>query len=338
MKTPKKHSVQSSVGTFHYLNFESVSAFNEFVDFRTERLSDHNRDVWRKTVANAKDNIENSSDWYGTPIVKNLGELELHKSFLGMYLLKEIEPLLKDQFSKYLAHLETKVLPKPKIVFNDRGLGIFSFDRAAMGLYKGYQINTNSSLDLGISQLNIALGNKKIKTNIKNVYAHFENRNSNLPSLELNIVAGGNAGVKGNNLLYIGLASSLLVEFMELRSIPVEVYVLFETSFHGQHIVSKVKVKRFQDKLDRNQLLLMGSDPRYFRYRGFKSLIAISDYFDLNITYGLGTSIENIGKTFTDAIGSEAFVFEQSYSLNSAVSEVNRIITNYKNKIDEKDK
>lgn len=336
MKTPKKHSVQSSLGTFHYLNFESVSVFNEFVDYRTERLSDHNRDVWRKTVASTKAKIDNSSDWYGTPIVRNLDELESHTSFLGMHLLKEIEPLLKDQFSKYLAHLEAKVLPKPKIAYNDRGLGIFCFDRAAMGLYKGYQISISSPLDLGISQLNIALGNKKIKTSVKNVYAHFENRNSNLPSLELNIVAGANAGVKGNNLLYIGLASSLLVEFMELRNIPVEVYVLFETSFKGQHLVSKVKVKRFQDQLDRNQLLLMGSDPRYFRYRGFKSLIAMSDYFDLNITYGLGTSIKDIGKTFTKAIGLDAFVFEQSYALNSAVSEVHRIITNYKNKIDEK--
>ncbi|WP_046756618.1 hypothetical protein [Kordia jejudonensis] len=336
MKTPKKHSVQSSIGTFNYLNFENVSAFNEFVDYRVERLSNHNLDVWRKTLAGTQEKINNSSDWYGTPIVKNLSELESHKSFLGMHLLKEIEPLLKDQFSKYLANLETRVLPKPKIAYNDRGLGIFCFDRAAMGLYKGYQINTSSSLDLGISQLNIALGNKKVKTSVKNVYAHFENRNSNLPSLELNIVAGGNAGVKGNNLLYIGLASSLLVEFMELRDIPVEVYVLFETSFSGQNIVSKVRVKRFQDRLDKNQLLLMGSDPRYFRYRGFKSLIAISDYFDLNISYGLGSSIKNIGKSFVKTTGSNAFVFEQSYSLNSAVSEVNRIITNYKNKLDEK--
>ena len=146
-------------------------------------------------------------------------------------------------------------------------------------------------------------------------------------------MAGANAHVKGNDLLYVGLACAELVEFMELRGVSVEVNVMLGTSFNNQVTMGCVRVKRFQDKLDKNQLLLMSSDPRYFRFRGFKSLVAMSNYFGLTIPSGLGTISASMGTAFAKAINPKGFVFEQSYSMDSAVKEVSQIITNYKNQL-----
>lgn len=336
MKRPKKHTIKSHVGDYNYLIFDSVFAFNDFVDQQGQNLSSHNNDVWKTIQVNAEGRIAKASEWYGTPVPKSISELQKHTSFLGMHLLKKILPQIKDQFTKYLDYLDTHVLPKPKIAYNDRGLGIFCFDRAAMGMYKSFPINTSTALDSAISQLHIALNKKKLRTSVKKVFAHFEHKKSSYPSLQLYIMAGGNSSVEGNSLLYVGLACGLLVEFMELRGISVEVNVLIGTHFGDQNIVSQVRVKRFEDRLDKNQLLLMASDPRYFRFRGFKALIAMSNYFELLIPYGLGRIEKNIGTNFLNAVNPNGFVFEQSYAMNSAVKEVHRIITHYKNKLDDK--
>ena len=94
-----------------------------------------------------------------------------------------------------------------------------------------------------------------------------------------------------------------------------------------------VRVKRFQDRLDKNQLLLISSDPRYFRYRGFKSLVALSNYFGLTIPSGLGSITAQMGTAFAKAINPKGFVFEQSYAMETAVREVTQIIDNYKNQL-----
>jgi len=96
-----------------------------------------------------------------------------------------------------------------------------------------------------------------------------------------------------------------------------------------------VRVKRFQDKADLNQLLLMSSDPRYFRFRGFKALIAVSDYFGLTVPRGLGKMEKSMGRDFVSAIEDRGFVFEQSYSLEAAAREVSRIVEEYQKRIED---
>ncbi len=116
---------------------------------------------------------------------------------------------------------------------------------------------------------------------------------------------------------------------MELRGVPVEINVMLGSSYRGSVKVNVVRVKRFQDKLDVNQLLLMSSDSRYYRFRGFKALIAIADYFGLSIAADLGAVTPGMGKDFVAAMGGDGFVFERSYSLDAAAGEVKRIIETY---------
>ncbi|WP_430409220.1 DUF7192 family protein [Kordia sp.] len=334
MKIPKKHTLFYNEQKYNYVQFDDVLAFNEFIDYQATMLNDHNQQTWDFHKDNASVTIERQKDWFGTPIPNNIEELESHNSFLGMDLLKEIQPQIKDKLSVYLEYLAQSELPKPKIAYNDRGLGVFSFDRASMGMFKIHTVNRSTPIQENISKLNIELGKKQLQTSVKSVYAYFKDKQSSYPSLQLYIMAGANANVKGNNILFVGLACAELVAFMEQRGISVEVNVMLGSHFRGQTALSKIRVKRFQDKLDTNQLLLMTSDPRYFRYRGFKALIVMANYFGYKIPQGLGSLTKSLGNNFVEAINKDGFVFEQSYAMDKAVREVSTIITNYKNKLD----
>jgi hypothetical protein len=333
VSAPKQHTLKSPDGKYNYLLFDSVFAFNGFVDDETKNLSSANQSRWDFIEESTASQIQSGTDWYGTPTPKNVNELNEHRTFLGMPLVEKIQPKIKEKLTHYLQYLNDSVMPKPKMAYNDRGLGVFSFERAAMGMYQQFPINTTSPINTSVSQMNIELGNKTVLTSVKSVFAYFKDKQMSYPSLQLYIMAGANANVKGNDLLYVGLACSELVEFMELRGVSVEVNVMLGTSFNNQVTMGCVRVKRFQDKLDKNQLLLMSSDPRYFRFRGFKSLVAMSNYFGLTIPSGLGTISASMGTAFAKAINPKGFVFEQSYSMDSAVKEVSQIITNYKNQL-----
>tara|TARA_R110002049_G_scaffold113040_2_gene263046 strand:+ start:17268 stop:18281 length:1014 start_codon:yes stop_codon:yes gene_type:complete len=334
MNRPLKHTVQTTDGKYNYLLFDSVLAFNAFVDDEIKQLSSTNASRWNWVKESTNDQLNNGTDWYGMPTPKDVEELEAHRTFLGMKLVEKIQPQIKDKLANYLEYLEESVLPKPKMAYNDRGLGVFSFERAAMGMYRNFPVNTQNPVNTAVSQMTIELRKHQIQTSVKSVFAYFQDKESAYPSLQLYLMAGANAHVEGNDLLYVGLACAELVEFMELRGISVEVNVMLGSSFNNQVAMACIRVKRFQDKLDKNQLLLISSDPRYFRYRGFKGLVALSNYFGLTIPSGLGTISASMGNTFAKAINQKGFVFEQSYSMDSAVKEVSQIITNYKNRLD----
>lgn len=330
VKRPQQHRVKTKDGTYNYLIFDSVYAFNAFVDFEIEHLSDKNQSRWHRVTQSTQEHLKSGSSWYGEPTPQDLTELNTHTVFLGMPLVEKIQPLIKTKLAPFLEHLNAAVLPKPKMSYNDRGLGVFSFERAAMALFEQYPVNTTTPIDTSVSQMHIELGNRQVQTSIKEVYAYFQDKQQSYPTLQLYVMAGANANVKGNDLLYVGLACAELVQFMELRGISVEVNVILGTAFNAQVTMSCVRVKRYQDPLDKNQLLLLSSDPRYFRYRGFKALVAMSNYFNLTIPTGLGTISKQMGTAFVKAINPKGVVFEQSYAMDTAVKEVSQIILDYK--------
>ena len=280
-----------------------------------------------------KNAVYHNSSWYGTTNVDTFDDIVHHDYFLGMHLIEKIKPKIKRQLERYTKLTEDRILPKPKLTYNEKGLGVFSFDRAAMGLYKMQPTLAHTPIHKNISQMQIELDRDNKTTMIKKVYAQIKDKLTSFPSLQLYITAGANANIQGDQLLYIGLACAELVEFMELQGIAVEVNMLFETFFKDTYPIGIVKLKRFEDPLDKNQLLLLSSDPRYYRYRGFKALIALSDYLGLTIPSDLGSSKPDVGKDFVQTLGLGGFVFEHSYSIDAAVQEVSRIITTYTQKL-----
>ncbi len=333
MSRLKGHSKTWKGVTYHYLFFDSVGDFDAFVRKEFSRLSSANKTQWQSVIRKANERIERGSDWYGTPIARSLSDLEQHSSFLGMPLLEKLRPKLKGKLEKYLNYLDKNVLPKPKMAYNDRSLGIFSFDRAAMGLFRHPRIQLGSPVNVLVSQLKVELEAGDIQTTSREVWCHFENRHTAYPSLRLYLVAGANAVVNGDELLYIGLACAELADFLEARGIALEINILMETSFDLQDFIGVVRVKAFENTLDINQLLLMSSDPRYYRYQGFKALVALSNYFGRDIPYGLGSSSTTIVTFYQEILEDQGLLFQHSYGLEAAAREVSRIIEEYAKKI-----
>lgn len=323
------HSIPCNGYQINYLDFDSVVAFNEFVDKQLAMLSDPNRKTWAKKHIQAEQFLHTEKGWFGDPPPVSINELVKHDSFMGMKLLQKVRPRVQQHLEKYLRELEENVLPKPKVDYNDRGLGMFSFDRAAMGLYPMHRVNTRTPLDTTISQLNIELNRPDKGTTVKKVFAFFKDKDTSYPSMKLYLLAGANANVQGKEMLYVGVACAELITFLEARGIAVELNVLIGTRVDDVVNLGVVRVKRYDSRADINQILLMSSDPRYFRYRGFKALVALSDHFGHAIPPGLGHIAESMGSDFVAALGKGGFVFEQSYSLDAAAREIGRIIDTY---------
>ncbi len=330
--TPRKHSSGKET-VFNYIFFEGVGPFNDFVDNEAMLLNRNNQQVLDGVMDGTERRIAKGSEWYGTPVPSSLRDLEEHRFFAGMDLLKQVQPKVRKQLAAYMDYLEEEILPKPKLAYNSKGLGVFSFERAAMGLHRQVDVDLRTPMKKTVSQLKVALGHSRPRTSVKEVFAFFKDKESPLPALRLFILAGANAWVSGDEMLYVALACSELVDFLESRGVAVEVNVILASEFDGQVCAGCIAVKRFQDPLDKNQLLLMTGDARYFRYRGFKGLISISNYLGKRIPDSLGSMTESLGRGFVEVAGLDGFTFEQSYSLQDAAAEVKKIVMDYKEKL-----
>jgi len=328
MHNPKIHKHPYDQGQQYQLAFDSPKVFHAFVDRQCRSLEFDNKATMDRVLANAKHRIATQSDWYGTPAPKSIKELENHHYFGNMQLLELLKPKIKKHLHKYVALAQDTLIERPKPTYNSKGLGIFSFDRAVMGLYTLPLAKGNTPVASLTHQLKIALGKDK-GTTVKDTHLYFENNNQMRPSITINLLAGANAKIKGDALYYIGIACALLVEYLESAQVAVAVNVLIGTTINNDSCLSVVQLKRFEDPLDQNQLLVLSSDPRYFRYNGFKALIATADYCGLTIPASLGRITPTIARNYIQSTNAHNVLFQQSYSLNEAAQEVVRLLSDY---------
>jgi len=329
---PIHHLVSNEGAPFRYMSFEGLGHFHSFVDKQAKNLAPNNAEVWMEVVHYSIREMENGTGWFGGPAPNSIEELEKYDCFHDVNLLEKVRPQVKKYLDRYMGLAGNEALPRPKASYNDRGLGMFSFDRAAMGLYQNYDIVMAPPIDKTATQLNLALGCPRYSTSVKKSYAYFEHRPASHPCLRLFLLAGANANIKGESLLYTGLACAELVEFLELRGVAVEVNFLLGTFLDEKALMAVVRLKRFEDRARKNQLLLPTS-PRYFRYRGFKALIAMADKMKWTMPSSLGSLKDGMGKGFVQKYCPQGVVFEQSYSLEQAKEEVKQVIENVQKQI-----
>ncbi len=339
MTDPRIHTVASDEGyAITFSVFDSVLSFHAFVDNQIPNLSQHNFKTFKGINDWVSWHLRANSKMYGVPIPNNVEELNNHKIFRGMHLLSKIQPKIQSKLHSFLNRGDSKTIEKPKLTFNDKGIGIFSFDMASLGLFRRIPLaNTESPLEQTIGKMKIALQFSDVKSSTKKVFAHFEQKKGTYPALEVYVTAGGNAKIEGDDLMYVGIACSELVDYMEARGIPVGINVVIATSFDTQIIAGIIRVKHFEDRLDKNQFLLLTSDPKYYRYRGFKALVSLGDYFGIDLPVGLGTNFEGMDRHIVDAITDGRGVsFGQSYSIEEATKEIINIIAVYKANLKDK--
>ena len=312
---------------FSYICYDSLTEFDADVEEEANKhFSYENREEWESIKDNAiSDGMD--GEWFGYPPPKFIHELENHKEFQNPALFKEVEEEIRSAMADFERLDLQNLLKVRKIAYNSMGFGVFSFDRAAMGLQK---IRTESGIE-------------KITTSVKDVYAYFINKPMEQRSVKLYIVAGALAHVSGKNMLYTGVGAAILAEYLMERNYSIEITVGIGSYDPDKRVLcmNLVKAKRFEDSLDRNLIAVLTSDPKYFRYKGFKALLSIYNKFGRNCPPGLGTLLnKRLMEEFVQDENSEtttAIVFQQDHSLaaikKSIIDTIHRIKSNqYGNK------
>ena len=118
-----------------YINYwdkevlKTISTNNEYGNYIQERRSNNADRFTKPENYGSPTNLK----WYGWPVPKSNEEAMYRKEFLNMKLYREVY----DQLEPFLAQLEKAsigVIPKEIIVPTELELGIFSFERAMMGM------------------------------------------------------------------------------------------------------------------------------------------------------------------------------------------------------------
>lgn len=293
--------------------------------------------------------------WYGQGIsFKDL------QSGITEYKRKDIIDSIYQKVNHAISSELTNAIQVQKIKFNPYGLGLFSFDRAAMGMYRlkeYYSYFHNRSLDkseVNFSTNPISLmengttvwhrweekpdGRPKIRTTSKKVYAYFPKSAKNRKSVELVMVAGGHSGITAEQLLYTGVSAIIVAQLLETARVKTKISILlgsspdqYSSTFYG----SLIPAKHYDENLDINLLALLSSDPAFFRWDGFKALVASYDHFQRVIpdTFGMALTKERMFQVLDESGFAEGkgwsenrFYIAGTYSETEAVQEITSIV------------
>ena len=259
------------------LDFSSRRAMEVFVhqQNKTLQFSKNSREL-QKLKRRATTAAAEQDPWYGKPLITQPNDLTEHNEYLHFDLLKRLRPKVRKHMNGFTAFQDENKVERKKIAYNDKEIGIFSFDRAAMGLRKI-----------------IKDGETKIVSDVKKSYAYHETKSTAENTIKLYIHAGGTGDITGEQMVYSGIASSLVTELLVDKGFNVQVNVIIGTKDRDQIVFSISRVKSFTGELNMNDLLLLSSSPRYYRYKGFACLIAAWDAVGWTIPLGKGASSFN---------------------------------------------
>lgn len=301
---------------WHYQFFDGLGRFIEHADNQLSKpRKAKNSKIWEITQKGASIRIRSNSGWYGYPMPKSIQELEGHDRFIWMDTYKRLKREVKKSL-KVLKKIknESNVQTK-KRAYNSMEIGIFSFDRAAIGLHYAN-----------------GKGGSKLTTNFKEVYAYNKHSKKPKKTVRIYMPIGGGAGKRGEELIYNGLSAAILKEGLEVLGVQSQINMV-SAGLNGKNaFVDIVRVKDYHTKLSLNDLLLLGSSPRWFRYKGFKTVIAQFDKFGYVCPPNLGSHIsaDKLIHKLNEGGKADYFILKSVYSQKDAVAEITRILDTIK--------
>lgn len=257
-------------------------------------------------------NIEHKIDgkWYGEEItIQGLreGYTQFAKPLiLKGFLQKASEAIPKDLFSE---------LQLKKVYINDR-FGIFSFDLASMLMTYVYEYIDSKGDIVDANYItkkeNLFIhtpSGKKVTQRIKkrpngtpvvishnrNSFIDFKKTQKKERLVELMVSLSFAAKENVNNLIYNALGAILLAENLEKNGYKVKItsMLIAYNSITQENHYHLVPVKNFNATLDPNAAAYVMSDPKYFRYEGFKAIIKGNDIRKKTTPPSVGTIISN---------------------------------------------
>lgn len=337
-------------------DFNNLLEYHQWVNDSIKNISNKNRELLAMfDKLNIESYIRKNPKWFGVgtryaELIKGITE------YKDPQLIEDIFNQINDKVS---TQTKDKIKAR-KVRFNPNGLGVFVFDRAAMGMYRlqeYYSPSLNAVVDdtlVEFSENKYKLisdgslvekryeqkenGEPKIRTSSKNVYAYFPKINKEKQAVELYISCGGHVGITADELLYSGISAIVVAQLLEKARIQTKISIVFGSSpdnFEESVYACLVPVKNYDEALDINLLALLTSDPRFFRYEGFKGIISSYDYFKSKCppTLGKGMTkdylievIEKSDYSKNKKLAPNRFYFGWTFSEDAAIEQINETI------------
>jgi hypothetical protein len=338
---------------WHYSRFNSLEDHRQFSQATGLRLSDTNAKRIRRVEEEADYEINNDPDWFGHHFHPRTREgLEKHHEFKNVEALQRVEKEIRGMMAEVEQIVSTPLVPQKKITYNEMGFGIFSFDRAAMGLFKLYwspvhgrnfpqqdveRISEPGQREAYVLRSDNSPIEVKYRSSIKKVYAYHEPVERQVKGYSFYIESGANALIKADDMIYHGMSLCILAEYLMQMGYSVEINVLIGGVIDDENYAafSVITLKKYQDFLDKNLVLLTICDPAWFRYHGFKAIAYAFNHHDKDLPAGFGKQASgNAIRSFAQGIINDPsikpIVFAPAYKLQNAAKQILSIIKQVK--------
>jgi hypothetical protein len=265
-------------GGIHYAEFPSVKANERWTSQRLQHAK-MVRNTQKMNTLEGEVVNRYASNWFAN--AKNVQEVFSPTKFSAWELVEEMRPALKTALNRFLEIKQKNNIKIKKLSWNDREIGVFAFDRAAMVLKTLRPPKLIRCLNIALSK---PTGERVVSEN-KSSFAWFQPKPQKRRSVRIFIRQGALARVSGLDMFYTGIAPFLLAELLMKKGFRVEISVFLNSTIG---FITRTVIKSFLGSLDANTFLMFAADPRYFRHKGFLHIVAACDAMGLVAPDGLG--------------------------------------------------
>ncbi len=336
-------------------HFENLLDYYQWINNTFDTMSEMNKQhLYQFTKESVEREIRYSPEWYGEG-----ASYEVMSKGITEYIRPDLIEKIYNQVSAKVSNLTKNKIKRKKIHYNPNGLGVFLFDRAAMGMYrlkeffspslnkvvereevqrlKGeYRLIKDNSLV--VERWEEKEGKPKIRTSSKNVYTFYEKVNKEKQAVDLLVSCGGHVGIIGEQFLYSGMSALIVAQLLEQAGIPNRISIVIGSSpdkYSHTAYACLIPVKNYDERLDINLLALLSSDPRFFRYEGFRGIIALYEHFKRVAPSSLGAGMnrdrlkmvmEQSTYTKTSRLAPNRFYFGWTFTEAAAIEAINEAI------------
>lgn len=359
---PQAGSSGNGRTTLHYQEYDSITALREFVKANTKFKRPKNQRV-HDGIFNDKDIKDRikMKNWFGD----NTDFDQLKEGYLQFSRPDLIEEA-RDKFKSQLPTNLSNPIEKTRLKYNPN-IGIFSFDRALIGMrrVKEYYdqetgnvveskfvqkqgeifINTTNGQEVQQRDAMRENGLPKVVSDNKNVYAFIDKIKTNRQGLDIYVNLSVAAYEKASDMIYNGLAAIMLAEQVAKIGIPSRIRLVAMTKHEGKYWCPIMNCKNYNETIDPNNIALMLSEPRFYRYDVFRAFIHNYDAHNIDSSPGLGQIVqtddadkvlESSGfADFTKAEGKAYIMMGGSRNVDQSIKEYTQAIEKLKSQVDE---
>jgi len=312
VKTSQSLSSADHVFFDNYKNHISLHNIRSVPPKISEFNQKNNFNIFENSFSenNIRYSINEGKQWFG----ENTDYQKLvdgYVMFQKPELLNKVAEKVKDALPDDLF----SQIPKKKIRFNDRGFGLFSFDKAISGLQLAYEyfdsegekVDSNfvekrndkfyfitTGQEVSQKRKLTDKGLPQASSIIKDSYIDFEEKSVMSNAVEIFVLCSVSGNTEVNQFVYNSVAASVVGKMLTEKGFKTKINIVVGTFLrnHKKYVHHIIPVKRWEDTFDQNAVAYVGGDPRFFRFDGFKAIIAGCDNLNLDCPPGLGRIIK----------------------------------------------